>query len=218
MAFKIGLAGLCTSHPESWVPIIRDMTAKKIINADIAAVWDGAETRPPGFAKEFAQKFDIPKAVEKLEDMVNLVDGVIVHTANWDRHIAQAAPFIEADKSVFIDKPFAGNIADLNQILDWAKTGKRITGGSSNRFVYEVQDFLAKPEKERGKINTVFAGCAVDEYNYGIHTYSLVCGLLGPAIASVKYLHSSDQKQILIKWENGTNAVILNGPLGALQK
>ena len=63
-----------------------------------------------------------------------MVDGVIVHSANWDKHIEQVSPFIAADKSVLIDKPIVGNRRDADQLLEWARQGKRITGGSSLRF------------------------------------------------------------------------------------
>ena len=77
MAFKLGLVGLCTSHPENWVPVIRDMTDNKIVDVEIVAAWDSGETRPSGFATEFCRKFNIPHAPEKYEDMVEMVDGII---------------------------------------------------------------------------------------------------------------------------------------------
>ncbi len=203
MSFRIGIVGLCTSHPENWVPIIRDLTKEKLIDAEVTACWDPAETRPEGFAKEFAKKFDIPNPIDNLNDMIDLVDGVIIHTANWDRHIEQAKPFIEADKSILIDKPIVGNLKDANQLIEWARLGKRITGGSSLRFAKEVKDFLSKPIEERGEVHTAYAGCGTDEFNYGIHAYALISGLLGPGIRSVRYLGVSKQKQIMITWDDG---------------
>ncbi|MHB9138157.1 MAG: hypothetical protein ACYC4Q_02000, partial [Victivallaceae bacterium] len=70
MAFKLGLVGLCTSHPEGWVPIIRDMTDNNIVDVEIVAAWDSGETRPAGFAAEFCKKFNIPHVIENLEDMI----------------------------------------------------------------------------------------------------------------------------------------------------
>jgi len=211
MSFKLGLVGLCTSHPQNWVPIIRDLTKQKLVDVEIIAAWDSGETRPQGFAKEFCKEFEIPNAIEKLEDMLDIVDGVIVHTANWDKHIEQARPFIEADKAVLLDKPIVGNLKDANQLLDWAKMGKRITGGSSLRFAKEVREFLAKPEEERGKVHTSYAGCGTDEFNYGIHAYALLSGLMGPGIRSVRYLGVSGQKQIMINFSDGRIGLLTIG-------
>ena len=211
MTFRIGLVGLCTSHPECWVPIIRDLTAEGLVDVEVTAAWDSGETRPEGFAREFAREFNIPNAVDTLEAMLPLVDGVIVHTTNWDRHMEQARPFVEAGKSVFIDKPIAGNLRDAGIFLDWLKQGKRITGGSSLRFTREVAELLALPVEQRGEIHTAYAAIGVDDFNYGIHAYSLLSQLMGPGILYAQYFDASAQKQILLKWKDGRSAVLTIG-------
>ncbi len=208
MAFKLGLVGLCTSHPDSWVPVIKSMTEEKQVDVEVVAAWDSGETRPEGFAKEFCEKHGIPKALDNFEDMIDMVDGVIVHTTNWDKHIEQAAPFVNADKAVLIDKPFAGNLKDINQILDWGKQGKKVTGGSSLRFTKEVNEFLAKPVDERGEVHTGYTSIGVDDFNYGIHGYAMASCLMGAGVRSVQYIGSSKQKNIKITWDNG-NIVLM---------
>jgi hypothetical protein len=211
MSFKLGLVGLCTSHPESWVPIIRKMTKAGTVDVEIVCAWDSGETRPEGFAEDFCKEHNIPNAIENLEDMIDMVDGVIVHTTNWDKHIEQAKPFIDADKAVLLDKPIAGNLKEINIILDWMKQGKRITGGSSLRFSKEPAELLAKPEEERGVVHTAYAAIGVDDYNYGIHGYAALCGLMGGDILSVKFLSANQQKNIQIKWTSGNIALMTFG-------
>ncbi len=211
MSFKIGLVGLCTSHPDGWVPTMRQMTAEGLVDVEVVAAWDSGETRPAGFAAEFCQKQNIPHVIENLEDMLPLVDGVIVHTTNWDRHIEQSKPFVDAGKSVLIDKPIVGNMRDANIVLDWIKQGKRVTGGSSLRFTNEVAELLAKPVTERGNIHTAYAAIGVDDYNYGIHAYAMISQLMGPGILSARYFDSSAQKQILLKWRDGRSAILTVG-------
>ncbi len=211
MSFKLALVGLCTSHPYSWVPIIREMTKAGTVDAEIVCAWDSGETRPAGFAAEFCEEFDIPTAVENLEDMVDMVDGIILHTTNWDKHIEQARPFVEADKAVLIDKPIVGNMRDANIFLDWMKQGKRVTGGSSLRFAKEVRELLAKPVGERGEIHTAYAAIGVDDFNYGIHAYSILSCLMGAGIQSVQFICEAKQKNILLCWENGRVAFLTVG-------
>jgi GFO/IDH/MocA oxidoreductase family protein len=211
MSFKLGLVGLCTSHPESWVPIIRKMTKTGTVDVEIVCAWDSAETRPKGFTAEFCEKFDIPTVIENLEDMVDMVDGVIVHTTNWDKHIEQARLFVEADKAVILDKPIVGNMSDAAIFLDWIKQGKRITGGSSLRFTSQTKDFLAKPEDERGKVHAAYACIGVDDYNYGIHGYAIISSLMGAGAQSIQYIGSSAQKHIKITWRNGNIALLTVG-------
>ena len=212
--FKLGLVGLCTSHPEAWVPIIRTLNEERLVDVEVAAAWDSGETRPAGFAQEFARKFDIAKSPVNLEDMLNMVDGVIVHTTNWDKHLEQARPFVDAGKAVLLDKPMVGTMSDINQLLDWGKTGKRVTGGSSLRFTTVGKEYLARPVKERGTIHTLFAGCGVDEFNYGIHAYAFTSQLMGAGIQSVQWLGTSLQKQIKISWKDGRVAILAVGSVG----
>jgi len=211
MTFRIGLVGLCTSHPECWVPIIQDFTRQGKYDIEIVTAWDSGETRPSGFAAEFCRKFDIPHPALTLDEMVPMVDGVIVHTTNWDRHLEQARPFVDAGKSVLIDKPIVGNLRDAAVILDWMKQGKRITGGSSLRFNQEVSEFLAAPEEERGLVQTAYTVIGVDDFNYGIHAYSLLSCLMGPGVQSAQYLGSSNQKQLMLQWLDGRIALLTVG-------
>lgn len=208
MSFRLGLVGLCTSHPQNWIPIIRQLVKENYVDLEIVAAWDSGQTRPKGFAKEFSDQFNIPTPVEDLKDMVDMVDGVIVHTTNWDSHLDHARVFVEADKAVFLDKPIVGNTADAEQLMDWEEAGKRITGGSSLRYTYEVRDYLARPLEQRGKIVSAFVGCGVDEFNYGIHAYSLLSGLMGTSIEHVQALQSQPQKLIKIQWNDGRTGII----------
>ena len=211
MSFKLGLVGLCTSHPGAWVPIIRELAQEGVVDVEVVAAWDSGETRPEGFAGTFCAEHNIPTAVEHLEDMVDRVDGVIVHTTNWDRHLEQAQPFVDAGKPVLIDKPIVGNLQDANQVLDWVKQGKRVTGGSSLRFSAPVAQFLAQPVEERGQIHTAYAATGVDDYNYGIHAYAIMFALMGSGICSARYLGFSGQKNVQLAWKDGRMGLLTIG-------
>lgn len=202
---RIGLVDLDTSHPQNWAPIERDL------GHDVIGVWDAGAIRPAGYVKEFAQEFGIPRIYDTLESMAEDVDCAIIHSCNWDTHVEKARPFVEAGKSVLIDKPLAGRLADLTQICSWIDSGARITGGSSLRFCYETRDWLAVPIDERGTPQTVVCGCGTDEYNYGIHAYSLLCGIVGPGIRSVQYLQGGGQHRVRVNWNHGAMGILIVG-------
>ena len=179
MAFRLGLVGLCTSHPECWVPVMRELTNEGLVDIEVVACWDSGETRPADFAKTFAKDFNIPYTPATLEEMLPLVDGVIVHTTNWDKHLEQARIFVEADKAVYLDKPVAGNLGEINQILDWIKQGKRVTGGSVLRYCYEVVACRKAVEEANETIYTGYSVIGVDDFNYGIHGYATLIAAMG---------------------------------------
>ena len=202
---RVGIVDLDTSHPVSWFPI------EKEIGLDIVGVWDGGAVHPASFVEEFAKERDIPRVFGSLSEMVGEVDCAIIHACDWDTHIDKARPFVEAGKSVLLDKPVAGNLRDLNQLCDWAKAGARISGGSSLRFCLETSEFLAKPVVDRGAPDTAMCGCGVDDFNYGIHAYSLLSGLMGPGIKSVRHLGKSSQRRVQVNWDDGRMGFLVVG-------
>jgi hypothetical protein len=216
MPVRVGLAGLCTSHPRHWVPIIRQLSSEHRWEVEVFAAWDSGEVQQPGFAEQFCREMQIPCPVERLADMIERVDAVILHTANWDRHVEQARPFLEAGKAVLIDKPLVGNLRDARQLLDWVATGARITGGSSLRFAPEIGEYLARPASARGELHAVFGGCGTDEFFYGIHAYAMLCGLMGSGVRSVEYLGQTRQKLLKINWNDGKAGVLIVGKAGKL--
>jgi len=204
-SLKIGHVDLDTSHPQSWIPILREL------GHEIVAVFDGGTVYPQGYAQEFARNNNIPQVFDSLDEMAKAVDVAIIHSCNWDLHVQRAEPFIKAGKSVLVDKPMVGNLKDAMKLREWSNQGARISGGSSLRFAYEVLDFLSIPIGDRGNIHTIFAGCAVDEFNYGIHAYSLMCGIGGAGIESVQFLGSGVQRMIHITWRDGKRGILSIG-------
>ena len=206
---KIGVVDLDTSHPQNWIPIEREL------GHEVIGVWDGGSVHPAEYVENFAQEHEIPRVFETIEDLAGEADCAIIHGCDWDTHVGKARPFIEAGKSVLIDKPMAGTRADLEQFVAWEAAGARIAGGSSLRFCVEVRDWLAQPLDERGTPNTVTCGCGVDEFNYGIHAYSMLSAIMGTGITSVKHLGKGVQHRIQVNWADGRMALLVVGACGA---
>ena len=209
MNARVGLLDLCTSHPEHWVPLLREL------GCHVTACWDSGDARLPGYAEEFARRFDIEHVTATPEEMLDLVDFVVIHSANWDKHAPLAKPFVEAGKAVLIDKPLVGHVRDARQLLDWARCGARVTGGSALRFAPEAKALLAEPVADRGTPHTIFAGCGVDDYNYGIHAYALAAALLGAGMTSVRYVGASGQHHVRVTWSDGRVALMCVGKTAA---
>ena len=208
---KIGIVDLDTSHPQNWVPIEREL------GHEVAGVWDGGSVHPPDYMGKFIMDHNIPRVFMSLEEMAAEVDCAVIHGCDWDTHVEKARPFVEAGKSVLIDKPMAGKLRDLNRIKEWVRDGARISGGSSLRFCVETRDWLAKPVEERGAPHTVFCGCGVDEFNYGIHAYSMMSGIMGPGVERARHLGAGPQHRIQITWRDGRQAFLVVGKSEAWQ-
>lgn len=201
---KIGIVDLDTSHPQAWVPIIRDL------GHEIVAVCDGGTVHDAGAAARFAAQHGIPAVCDGPADMAGLVDAAIVHSVNWDLHVERARPFAAAGKAILIDKPMAGRMSDISQLLAWERAGVRIAGGSSLRCCEEVQAW----QRERDpadRVVTALAGCGVDDFNYGIHAYSLMLAIMGPGLASVRSAGVHLQHLVELRWRDGRRGCLSVG-------
>lgn len=203
-SLKIGLVDLDTSHPGSWAPLLRER------GHEIVGVYDGGTVYPPGYASEFAERHGIGRVYRSLREMASDVDLAVLHSCNWDLHVERARPFIEAGKAVLVDKPMAGNVRDIRQWLEWERQGARITGGSSLRWCKEAAEWRAHHAGITGIVHAL-AGCSVDEFHYGIHAYSLLLGIMGPGIESVRFLGSHVQRRVELRWEDGRSGEVVVG-------
>jgi hypothetical protein len=201
---RIGIVDLDTSHPNNWVPIIKEL------GHQVVAVFDGGTVHEEGYASQFAQRHEIQVVCESLEEMVSLVDLAIIHSVNWDLHVERARPFVEAGKAVMIDKPMAGNFRDIQQLQEWERYGVRITGGSSLSVCEEVREWHRQHDPN-DELVTVLAGCSVDEFNYGIHAFYFLQAIMGSGIESVRSVGVHLQHQIELTWQDGRKGFLSVG-------
>ncbi|MBO7743157.1 Gfo/Idh/MocA family oxidoreductase [Paenibacillus sp. MWE-103] len=201
---RIGIVDLDTSHPGNWVPIIKEL------GHQVIAVFDGGTVHESGYASQFAKKHNINVICESLEEMAPIVDAVMIHSVDWDLHVERARPFVEAGKAVLIDKPMAGNIRDIRQLLEWERSGVRITGGSSLSVCEEAADWH-RQQDPGDPIVTVLAGCSVDDFNYGIHAFYFLQAIMGPGIESVRSAGVHLQHQIELLWKDGRKGFLSVG-------
>jgi hypothetical protein len=201
---RIGVVDLDTSHPGSWVPVIKEL------GHEVVGVFDGGTVYEEGYAVQFAQKHNIPKVYDTLEDMAQDVDAAIIHSVNWNLHIERARPFVEAGKALLIDKPMIGSYRDAEQLVEWERNGIRLIGGSSLSVCEEVKEWHLQHDRN-DPIVTVFAGCSVDEFNYGVHAFSLLQAIMGSGIDHVRSIGTHIQHQIEITWKDGRKGLLSVG-------
>lgn len=200
----IGLVDLDTSGPADFLSILRQM------GHEVVGVYHSGIVYPKWYADKFAARHGIERVFHSLEQMAEHVDLGIIHSCNWDLHIERAQPFISLGKAVLIDKPLAGNVRDLTQISDWIRQGGRIAGGSSLRYCHEVQEWIRSHDAVQDWVYG-FAGCAADEFYDGIHAYSMLIGMVGSSVESVRWIGATVQDQIELTWVDGRRGIVSTG-------
>ena len=180
-----------------------------------------------------AKKFDVPYSTTNNDDILgdSQVDAVIITT----RHNAHARMCIEAlraGKHVFVEKPLALSLTDINEIIEvYEQSNKTLTVGFNRRFSPFVQDIKQKLGEINLPINVIININAgeissnhwTQEMSIGggriigeaCHFIDLTTYLSGSLVESVVMngmgenpQDSTDNATILLKYHNGSTGVI----------
>ncbi len=176
---RIGIVGAENSHT---VTIANTLNIdKKVPGFRVVSVWGEA----PRFAKDAAERGQIPEIVKTPEEMVGTVDAVVVDHRSPVCHLEAARPLLEARIPLFIDKPFCYRVKDGKEFLARAR---RLRVPVSSHSVQPLQaSFVAlqKEAKKLGRIISVVATGPCDVrskyggvFFYGIHQVAMVTQLL----------------------------------------
>ena len=204
--FRIGTVNIDTSHAPSFAEILL-----KGDEGRYTAIYNDA-FRTDAEVQAFIENFKLEKRYDDLGEMAKNIDIAFIQSCNWDNHLKQSMPFIEAGVPVFIDKPLAGNLADVKEFERLDAEGKVILGTSAMRYTYEHESFFAIPEEERGSIIHISVMVGVDEFNYAIHAVESILGFLGDVRPiSTRYLGTNTVGDVpcdsyYVIFENGVSA------------
>jgi len=165
----------------------------------------------PKYTKEM-QSLGVP-LVDRPEQMIGQVDGMLIESQEGGAHWAAARPFLEAGVPCYIDKPFACSTADAKRIADLAsKKGVPVFSSSSLRYAQAIIDFLADPK--RGAIVGAFsygpahlfdkdATLNPGLYHYGIHPVEILYTLMGPGCRRITCTHEAGTDLVTGQWKDG---------------
>jgi hypothetical protein len=220
---KLGIVDFDTSHVVAFTERLNHKIADKDQWVDGAEVVIGcpgkSEIMPeriPDYVKEM-ERLGV-KLVEKPEDMIGKVDGMLIESQEGGAHWASARPFLEAGLPCYIDKPFTCSVADARKIIDLAEKKKApIFSTSALRYAPELVQYVA--EKKQGDI----IGCMAygpaplfDKdpklnpglYHYGIHAVEILYTLMGPGCVRVHCTHEKDVDVVTGHWTDGRVATV----------
>lgn len=209
------------AHPYSWSSIINGVydaeeitrvgypavAAYLLANRDtlgipaakVTHVW----TQDSEISASIAKSAQIGHVCDSLEDMAVNVDAVLLTRDDPESHVAMAKPFIEAGIPVFIDKPLASSIADLDYFSEQVAKGKFIMSCSSQRYANEIK-IVKQDIASLGSIQLVTAVGKKDWIKYGVHLMEGIFSLLDdPKIIAVQHIGKADKDIVYFETENG---------------
>ena len=175
----------------------------RIPGARVTHLW----TDDPADATKVAAASLIEHVVAKPEDVIGKVDAVIISTDDGDDHVRRARPFIEAGLPVFVDKPMATNIADLNQFLRWHLDGKTILSTSGMRYMPEMNQ-IAERREQLGDLRWLTSFTSKTWERYGIHALEAIYPVLGPGFISAQTNHRSGSDIVHLTHRSGVQVTL----------
>jgi predicted dehydrogenase len=215
-------------HGRPWAEVLQHRFDVKMEYA-----WDYDAAR----ARAYADKYSIPRVVERVEDMLGKVDAVLIGGGRrppaadgiWgeepDDHLKLARPFLENRTPTLIDKPFADTLADAVEMFRLARQrGTPLMSCSAMRYDSEV--IAMKQVIDDGGLGNISGavcmigtGAATLKW-YVIHMLEAIHTGFGPGIESVFALpshvpvvpgksHLAKAYALTFRWTDGRLATIL---------
>lgn len=178
--------------------------------------------RVPGFTEQM-KKFGVP-LVDKPEEMLGKVDGMLIESVDGSVHLDRAKPFLEAGIPCFVDKPFTSSLEDAKRLVALAEKKKLpLFGSSSLRYAPDVAAYAADPKHGKVLGCVTYGPASLDATNrnpglfhYAIHAVEMLYALMGPGCERVTCAHEKDADVVTGRWKDGRLATVRgNRPGGA---
>lgn len=158
------------------------------LNMDITHVWDVN----PDVAQKFAARMEAT-AVPKYDDMVGKVDGVIFggyYEAPWQYLLAR--PYVEAGIPVYLGRPFAYRLRDIDELLNLAaKNNAAIIATAKHEHYHEIPALQSRL-KSVSPIQCVQATCNSNDFPMHFHTQFMLLRIFGYDVEKVSVITDRD--------------------------
>ena len=183
----IGIIGAENSHTIGFGRMFN--TDKKFPHAEVKYVWGETEE----FARNAAEKGNIPNIVKDPGEMLGKIDALIVDHRHAKYHLEAATPFVKEGIPTFVDKPFCYRAEEGEKFLEMArKHGTPVTSYSS--IAHSAATFDMKEQvASMGKITQVVRTGPVDMnskyggiFFYGVHIVQPLMYMFGEDIDRVR--------------------------------
>ncbi len=178
----------------------------RIPDARVVKIWDEDKAA----AQKLAKVCSIDKVVDRLEDLIEGVDGIVVPDDGSRRHHRFAEPLMKAcTLPIFVDKPLADNAADAERIVALARERRvPLMSASALRYARELEE--ARPALAAlGDIVTAVSTSPNELVYYGIHGAELFYAVLGPGVEYVHNIGEEGREIVKVAYRDGRRALLL---------
>lgn len=132
---RVGLIDIDTTHPWAIANYVNATGRARVV-----AITDGGATWPRAHVEEFARRLGGGARVyDRADQFMDEVDAALLCGTRYDLRLEQAIPWLDAGKTVYLDKPAVGNVRDVRVLERYVREGARILAGSSLVWCTELE-------------------------------------------------------------------------------
>jgi len=211
---RVGIIGLDTSHVVAFTKVLNAPDAKgDLAGLRVVAAYPGgspdvasSRDRVEGFTRQLRDDFKV-EIVGSVGALLEKVDVVLLESVDGRKHLEQAEPVLKAHKPVFIDKPFAGSLADAVRIYQLVQqTGTPCFSSSSLRYSPSIAKLKGDPKVGEVIGCDAYGPCPVEEHHpdlfwYGVHGVEALFTVMGPGCVSVSRVRTDGTELVTGTWE-----------------
>lgn len=139
--YRIGIIGTENSHALAFAKYynLPDLETGKLHHEDVRVVAIlGADQAAN---QKIVETAGVEFVAEKVEDLFDRVDGVMITCRRGSEHMAYALPFVERKIPLFIDKPFTSDPAEADALMAKIREyGCPVQGGSACKYLPAIQE------------------------------------------------------------------------------
>jgi len=220
---KLGIIGMSdgNGHPYSWSAIIngydpaamaecpfpaipaylgeRQFPEDQLKGAHVTHIW----TQDAALSAHIGRASLIPNVVTHPQEMVGQVDALLLARDDAENHLKLATPFLAAGLPVYLDKPVALSVADLDQLFTHARTAEQIFSCSALRFAHELRLTPAEVELV-GRVVHVSGVTPKSWERYGVHVIDPILSFLEPGeLVGAESEVKGKAVRVTTRWESG---------------
>lgn len=201
---RIGIIGAENSHTIGYGKMFN--TDKNFPGVEVVYVWGETEK----FAKNAADKGNIPNIVKDPLEMLGKIDALIVDHRHAKYHLEAAVPIVKEGIPTFIDKPFCYRVDEGKEFLAMARKFRTpVTSYSSVAHSNATYD-IKKQMESMEKINQTVRYGPVDidsKYGgiffYGVHLLQPLMNMLGEDIERVRVTRNGKNGSASLVFKSG---------------
>ena len=229
---RLGILGLSegNGHPYSWSAIINGYEPKAMAEcpfpvipqylarqefprdalggASVTHVWADRQEE----ARHIALAARIPNVVNHPQDMLGAVDAILLARDDAENHLEMARPFLVAGLPVYVDKPVAQTLRDLEAMLALQQRPGQLFSCSALRWAREFD--LTPYRDEIGPVRHIQATTPKSWTKYAVHVIDPILEQLGLFGVPAEVIRVAEAPAVVhIRWPHCTATVTCTGAL-----